>query len=163
MASSPQPILSLRGEDMKPYEQSELGAVGEGILAVRCKCPLQATLAAKAASFAILSPEGEEGHHHKGRAPSKTLSRNLLLIPFGVRTSTGRPSSFSRSCCSPHKFISVVPGGASTSKSRSLPSRSSLRAVEPKTRGLVTRYRATSERIASRLLFKAIEGFTVHI
>ncbi|WP_041352564.1 hypothetical protein [Nitrosospira multiformis] len=56
------------------------------------------------------------------------------------------------------KSNNVAPGSASTSRSRSLPSRSVPCSTEPKTRGFAVRKRPTASRTALRFMSSATDG-----
>ncbi len=100
----------------------------------------------------------QPAHGHTGRASWATISRNLTGKSWRVSTSTDMPSNSCSSSCKPPKSSSVVPGNVSTSRSKSLPSRSSPCRAEPNTLGLVTRWRAAAMQTASRYWRRAWEG-----
>jgi len=92
---------------------------------------------------------------HRGTASFNTRSRTALWSPHSSTTSTGRPSSSSRSARKPPGKNGVLLGPASISKSRSLSFRASPRAKEPNTRMLVTPCLAAMARIASRFVARS--------
>jgi hypothetical protein len=105
---------------------------------------------------------GRLGWHefiHTGCASASTAARNLMGRPTGVNTSTDTPSKSSSSIRSPLKSKNVVPGSASTNKSRSLPSLSDLCKTDPKIRGFAARNRATVALTAARWGPRARLGF----
>jgi len=99
---------------------------------------------------------------HTGCALAITCSLNFGERSAGVRRSTGTPSKLSNSTCNPPRSKSVAPGKGSTSRSKSLPSRSCPIATDPNTRGFSVRNRLTAARTAIRCDSKATEGFTRH-
>lgn len=102
-------------------------------------------------------------HCHTGRASANTFARNFNGKSAGVSKSTLTPSRSSSSTCSPPRSKSVVPGGASTNKSRSLPSWSVPSNTDPNTLGFEMRKRPTTSLTAARCWSRAVEGFTVHL
>ncbi|CRL97964.1 hypothetical protein [Pseudomonas sp. 8 R 14] len=100
---------------------------------------------------------------HTGRASASTFARNFNGKSAGVSRSTLTPSRSSSSTCSPPRSNKVVPGGASTSKSRSLPSWSVPSNTDPNTLGFEMRNRPTTSLTAARFRSRAVEGFTVHL
>jgi hypothetical protein len=95
---------------------------------------------------------------HSGLRSSAILAANPARSARGVAISTPTPSRASSSSFSPAKSNNVVSSVGSTSRSRSLPSRSSPRAADPKTRALRTGYRAMIARIRSVFFRMATEG-----
>lgn len=87
---------------------------------------------------------------HTGCASASTLARTFGGRSAGVSTSTRTPSSVSSSSCKPPRWNRGAPGSASTSKSRSLPSRSVPCSTEPKTRGGAARKRLFASYQAQR-------------
>ncbi len=98
-----------------------------------------------------------------GRASANTFERNFNGKSAGVSKSTLTPSRSSSSTCSPPRSKRVVPGGASTNKSRSLPSWSVPSNTDPNTLGFEMRKRPTTSLTAARCRSRAVEGFTVHL
>jgi hypothetical protein len=87
----------------------------------------------------VIEVVGQASVCHRACASASTRKRTLTGRSRGTRMSTRTPRSSSSSTWSPPRSKSVVCGRGSTSKSRSLPSWSLARAVEPNTRGLATR------------------------
>src|SRR5690606_38955555 len=107
----------------------------------------------------VAQPAGEAVAGHSGRASRSTWSRKRTGRSPGVRTSTGTPSSSSRAICRPPRSNRVVSGVGSTSRSRSLPSRSVPCTTDPYTRGLATRNWRVVPRRAGSCSWRAWEGF----
>ena len=98
------------------------------------------------------------GLTHSGSAPATTSPRKLSGRAFGVSTSTVTPSSRFASWRIAAISSKVVSGVGSTSRSKSLSSVSFPDNIDPKRRGLRTRYRSTKARSASRFRLSDSEG-----
>ena len=95
---------------------------------------------------------------HTGCASDNTTALSVSGNAFGVRTSTGHP----KSACNPFLILAIsskeVSGVVSTRRSRSLPSVSSPRRTEPKTRAFTALFVLTMRWISARLASNASEG-----